>query len=131
YTHSLAAQMLHERVNASYRLRACDASGCGPFTAAATPDPTQAIGRFDLAGDDPAKRFGSYTNAIALSADGTTLAVGSPSEGSSGGLVGAGAVYVFSRSMPGGAWSQQARLEGGSPAAKMAFGASVALSANG
>lgn len=121
---------LHERVNASYRLRACDASGCGPFTAVVTPDLTRAIGRFELGGDDPAKRFGSYTNAIALSADGTTLAVGSPSEGSSG-LVGAGAVYVFSRRMPGGAWSQQARLEGGSPAAKMAFGASVALSANG
>lgn len=131
YTHSLAAQMLHERVNASYRLRACDASGCGPFTAAATPDLTQAIGRFDLAGDDPAKRFGSYTNAIALSADGGTLAVGSPSEGSSGGLAGAGAVYVFSRSMPGGGWSQLARLEGSSPAAKMAFGASLALSADG
>lgn len=122
---------LHERVNASYRLRACDANGCGPLTAAVTPDLTQAIGRFDLAGGDPAKRFGNYMNAIALSADGATLAVGSPSEVSSGGLAEAGAVYVFSRSTPDGAWSQQARLEGSSPAAKMAFGASLALSANG
>jgi len=127
---------LHERVNASYRLRACDASGCGPFTAAVTPDLTQAIGRFDLAGGDLTKRFGAYENTIALSADGLTLAVGSPREGSSGDLAGAGAVYIFSRSQPGvgmpaPAWGLRARLEGGSPAAKMAFGASLALSANG
>ena len=126
----------HERVNASYRLRACDASGCGPFTSAVTPDLTQAIGRFDLPAGDPTQRFGAYTNAIALSADGLTLAVGSPREGSSDGLAGAGAVYIFSRSMPGvgmpaPAWGLRARLEGSSPAAKMAFGASLALSANG
>lgn len=128
--------LLHERVNASYRLRACDASGCGPFTSAVTPDLTQAIGRFDLPAGDPKQRFGAYTNAIALSADGLTLAVGSPREGSSDGLAGAGAVYIFSRSMPGvgmpaPAWGLRARLEGSSPAAKMAFGASLALSANG
>lgn len=128
--------LLHERVNASYRLRACDASGCGPFTSAVTPDLTQAIGRFDLPAGDPTQRFGAYTNAIALSADGLTLAVGSPREGSSDGLTGAGAVYIFSRSMPGvgmptPAWGLRARLEGSSPAAKMAFGASLALSANG
>ncbi|MBV7458288.1 MULTISPECIES: hypothetical protein [unclassified Acidovorax] len=128
--------LLHERVNASYRLRACDTSGCGPFTSAVTPDLTQAIGRFDLPAGDPKQRFGAYTNAIALSADGLTLAVGSPREGSSDGLAGAGAVYIFSRSMPGvgmpaPAWGLRARLEGSSPAAKMAFGASLALSANG
>lgn len=128
--------LLHERVNASYRLRACDASGCGPFTSAVTPALTQAIGRFDLPAGDPTQRFGAYTNAIALSADGLTLAVGSPREGSSDGLAGAGAVYIFSRSMPGvgmpaPAWGLRARLEGSSPAAKMAFGASLALSANG
>ena len=127
---------LYERLNASYRLRACDGSGCGPFTSAVTPDITQAIGRFELPAGDPTQRFGAYTNAIALSADGLTLAVGSPREGSSGGLAGAGAVYIFSRSrlgigMPAPAWSLRARLEGSSPAAKMAFGASVALSANG
>ncbi len=128
--------LLHERVNASYRLRACDASGCGPFTSAVTPDLTQAIGRFELPAGDPTQRFGAYTNAIALSADGLTLAVGSPREGSSDGLAGTGAVYIFSRSMPGvgmpaPAWGLRARLEGSSPAAKMAFGASLALSANG
>lgn len=128
--------LLHERVNASYRLRACDTSGCGPFTSAVTPDLTQAIGRFDLPAGDPTQRFGAYTNAIALSADGLTLAVGSPREGSSDGLAGTGAVYIFSRSMPGvgmpaPAWGLRARLEGSSPAAKMAFGASLALSANG
>ena len=43
YAHSLAGQLLHERVNASYRLRACDANGCGAWTAALTPDLTQAL----------------------------------------------------------------------------------------
>lgn len=130
YAHSLAPQLLHERVNASYRLRACDANGCGPFTATVTPDLTQAIGKFELAGGNAA-RFGSYTNVIALSADGATMVVGSPSEGSSGGLAGAGAVYVFSRNTVGGTWSQQARIESTNSAAKMAFGASLALSADG
>lgn len=130
YAHSLAPQLLHERVNASYRLRACDANGCGPFTATVTPDLAQAIGKFELAGGNAA-RFGSYTNVIALSADGATMVAGSPSEGSSGGLAGAGAVYVFSRNTVGGTWSQQARIESTNSAAKMAFGASLALSADG
>ncbi|MCB1978776.1 MAG: hypothetical protein KDF25_05285 [Burkholderiaceae bacterium] len=130
YAHSLAAQMLHERVNASYRLRACDANGCRPFSAAATPDLTQAIGRFELAGGGPVGRFGSYPNVVVLSADGATLAVGAPSEASTTRLAGAGAVYVFSRSAAG-AWSQQVRLQASSPAAKMAFGASLALSSDG
>ena len=131
YTHSLAAQMLHERVNAIYRLRACDENGCGPLTAAVAPDLTQAIGHFELPVGEPSRRLGDYKNAIALSADGATLAVGSPSEVSSGGLAEAGAVYVFSRSMPDGVWSQQARLESSSPTEKRAFGASLALSADG
>lgn len=131
YTHSLATQLLHERVNATYRVRACDTSGCGPFTSVLTPDVTKAIGQFELSGDDPAQRPGTYTSTIALSTDGSTLAVGAPRVGASSGLAGAGAVYVFNRSLPGGAWSQQARLEGSSPAAKMAFGASLALSADG
>lgn len=130
YTHSLAGHLLHERVNASYRLRACGANGCGPFIASATPDLTQAIGRFELAGGGAAPKFGSYTTVVVLSADGATLAVGYPGASSASGLAGAGAVYVFSRSAAG-AWSQQARLEGGSPAAKMAFGASLALSSDG
>lgn len=112
YAHSLAGQLLHERVNASYRLRACDASGCGAWTAALTPDLTQAIGRFEGPGEH------SYGHVV-LSANGTTLAVG-----------GWNAVYVFSRNTPAGTWQQQAHLKASNPAQGAAFG-TVALSADG
>jgi hypothetical protein len=85
---------------------------------------------------DDGDTFG-YT--IALSDDGTTLAVGAPSEdGSSTGnngnqadnsAVGAGAVYVFTRA--GGAWSQQAYIKSANTRANALFGYAVALSSNG
>lgn len=87
-------------------------------------------------GRDDGDTFG-YT--IALSDDGGTLAVGAPSEdGSSIGndgnqadnsAVGAGAVYVFTRTAE--KWSQQAYLKSGSTRANSLFGYAVALSGNG
>lgn len=81
-------------------------------------------------------RFGY---SVALSADGTTMAVGAPGEGSSAaGIDGdglddsvpnAGAVYVFVRT--GDTWTQQAYVKASNPAADDAFGWSVALSADG
>jgi FG-GAP repeat len=77
--------------------------------------------------------------SIALSADGSTLAVGAIGESSAasgvGGnqadnsLVGAGAVYVFTRS--GTTWSQQAYVKASNPGATDDFGFSVALSGDG
>lgn len=148
YAHSLAPQLLHERVNASYRVRACDANGCGAFTASVVPDLAQAIGYFKASNSDQGK--GLFGASIALSADGSTMAVGAPDEGSkSTGINGdpadnslksAGAVYVFTRSS--GTWNQQAyikasnnrevRLPGGSMLLATAkFGASVSLSSDG
>lgn len=128
YAHSLAGQLLHERVNASYRLRACDASGCGAWTAALTPDLTQAIGRFE------GGREGSYSyiSHVVLSANGTTLAVGAPGEHSADGLPdAAGAVYLFSRDTPAGTWQQQAHLKASNLAQGANFGAHLALSSDG
>jgi cysteine-rich repeat protein len=77
--------------------------------------------------------------AVALSADGSTLAVGAYNEASaapgidgdqaSNGLPGAGAVYVFARA--GGAWRQQAYLKASQPGSSDYFGYRVALSADG
>jgi FG-GAP repeat protein len=77
--------------------------------------------------------------AVALSADGDTLAVGAFSEASSTtGVDGnqaddsmpqAGAVYVFTRS--GGAWTQQAYLKASNTSVGAAFGFAVSLSADG
>ena len=87
-------------------------------------------------GRDDGDTFG-YT--IALSDDGATLAVGAPSEDSSStgnninqgdnSAVGAGAVYVFTRT--GGTWSQQAYVKSSTTRPNALFGYAVALSGNG
>jgi hypothetical protein len=81
----------------------------------------------------------NFGASLALSADGSTLAVGAPYEGSAAAGVGgdqaddsawgAGAVYVLTRS--GQAWAQQAYVKASNPDAEDRFGSSVALSANG
>jgi hypothetical protein len=80
-----------------------------------------------------------FGTAIALSADGSTLAVGSPLESSGAtGIDGnqtdnaahlAGAVYVFARS--GTAWHQQAYVKASNAAADAEFGDTLALSGDG
>jgi len=77
--------------------------------------------------------------SVALSADGSTLAVGAPDEdGATTGIDGdqaddsadsAGAAYVFARS--GTSWDQQAYVKASNTGAGDLFGASVALSADG
>ncbi len=136
YAHSLTSQLLHERVNASYRVRACDASGCGAFTAALVPDLTKSIGQIEPNHTGLSARWGS---SVALSADGSTLAVGASDDRSSatginGDAVntaapGSGAVVVFVRS--GGSWIQQAYIKASNTATYTLFGFSVALSADG
>lgn len=83
---------------------------------------------------------GDGFGVVALSADGSTLVVGAPSEASSGtgvngpqqaddSLIWAGAVYVFVRS--GTTWSQQAYLKASNTGEGDEFGSSLALSADG
>jgi len=77
--------------------------------------------------------------AVAISADGSTLAVGAPLEDSAAtGIDGdqsdasaqlAGAVYVFTWN--GSAWSQQAYIKASNTGASDLFGTSVALSTDG
>jgi hypothetical protein len=77
--------------------------------------------------------------SLALSADGSTLAVGASGESSNamgiGGtqsdnsLAGAGAVYLFARSV--NVWVQQYYIKASNPDARDAFGTSVSLSADG
>ena len=81
----------------------------------------------------------NFGYAIALSADGTTLAVGAASEASAGTGVGgnqsdnsalyAGAAYVFVRT--GTLWAQQAYIKASYPDRDDFFGASLALSSTG
>ena len=82
---------------------------------------------------------GHTGQGVALSEDGTTLAVGAPHEsGGSPGINGnqrdnsafdAGAVYVFIRK--GDHWTQQAYIKASNPHSSAEFGHAVALSADG
>ncbi|WP_124512581.1 integrin [Acidovorax sp. FJL06] len=146
----LVSQLLHERMNATYRLRACDSTGCGAFTTAVTPDVTQAIGYFKASNSEAFDTFGS---AVALSADGKVMAVSATGERSNAtcpttpscdqadnAIVNAGAVYVFSRNNTYGLWTLASYLKAGNNRAYdngryldmgPRFGASLALSADG
>jgi len=77
--------------------------------------------------------------SVALSDDGTTLAVGAPAEDSSSNGVNsapnelassAGAVYVFGRNGVG-AWSMRAYIKASNPGRDANFGFAVSLSADG
>jgi hypothetical protein len=80
-----------------------------------------------------------FGRALALSADGNSLAVGAPQEGSNAtGIDGnqadnsvffGGAVYVFERS--GGQWAQQAYVKSSNTTAFQEFGTRVALAGDG
>ncbi|MCY1070633.1 FG-GAP repeat protein [Nannocystis sp. RBIL2] len=80
----------------------------------------------------------NFGSALALSADGTTLAVAAPNEESkSAGINGdqndnsleSGAVYMFT--LEDGAWSQQAYIKASNPGKSDSFGFTVALASDG
>jgi len=76
--------------------------------------------------------------AVAISADGSTIAIGSPDEDSASTQIdtnptdtsapNAGAAYIFARA---GGWHQEAYLKASNTGAGDGFGSSIALSANG
>jgi hypothetical protein len=129
---------LHFRLNASYVLRACNAEGCTDSAALHVDGSmTESIGYFKASNTDNGDLFGS---GVALSGDGTTLAVGAVYEDSSAVGIGgdqandsaleSGAVYVFVRDDQN-TWSQQAYIKASNPDPDDRFGNSVALSADG
>jgi trimeric autotransporter adhesin len=125
--------LLLTRLNAQYSLQACNVSGCSAQTLSLQPDMDQAIGYFKASNPGLSDIFG---NAIALSADGLTLAVSAYGEASisathpsDDSATEAGAVYVFSKT--GGVWAQQAMLKAPNAAARHFYGKTLALSADG
>ncbi|RPH42276.1 MAG: integrin [Burkholderiales bacterium] len=120
-----------------YRVRACGAAGCGASPEVQTIDwMLDAIGRLQAATPGATDKFGL---AVALSADGGTLAVGAPDDDSNSSGIGndetndaaadAGAVHVFVRGATG--WVRQAYVKASNTGAGDGFGRSVALSADG
>jgi trimeric autotransporter adhesin len=126
-------EFLLTRLNASYTVQACNVSGCSTNSAPVQAQINQAIGYFKASNAGTSDIYGT---AIALSADGQTLAVGAYAEASAAGnspadnsAPNAGAVYVYSKSQ--GKWAQQAMLKAPNAAAQHFFGKSIALSADG
>lgn len=128
---------LHLRVNARYIVQACAAALCiDSNTVHATGNLADAIGYVKASNTDSSDTFGT---AVALSADGSTLAVGAPAEDSSAtgvngsqasnGAAQAGAVYVFVATQAG--WVQQAYIKASNTETGDTFGSVVALSGNG
>lgn len=137
---------LPARINASYILEFCDADGCEDSVPVHVSGAlTEAVGYVKASNTRANSQFGTR---VALSADGSTLAVGAPFESSAiddpsvFNLPNSGAVYVFTRTAPG-AWAQQDRLKasnagGGSNPDENSidsggdeFGFSLSLSASG
>lgn len=136
HTHALQA-FLPPRVHSRYILQACNSGGCTDSQAVASLLPlNDAIGYLKASNTGANQEFGT---SVALSADGNTLAVGTPLESDSASGINqpnhdsaaaaSGAVYVFVRN--GQAWAQQAFVKAGKSEAGDGFGTSVALSADG
>ncbi len=129
----------HNWGGALYRLEACNTVGCTASNTVNTAGAALlAIGYFKSSNAETGDVLGH--SGIAVSADGTTLAVGAGGESSGADGVGgdqadnsadaAGAVYVFVRG--GAGWAQQAYLKASNSGAGDLFGlCAVALSADG
>jgi FG-GAP repeat len=128
--------LLHAKLNARYSVQACNDIGCSAPTAEIAPDLTRMIGYFKASNARTDSRFGV---AVALSADGNTMAVGAPNENSGARTINgnqadtsantAGAVYIFVRAS--GGWTSPTYIKPFNTDAGDSFGASVALSADG
>ncbi|MBK9130047.1 MAG: hypothetical protein IPM20_00180 [Gammaproteobacteria bacterium] len=113
------------RVNARYILQACNGGDCvdsAPVNVSGTLE--AAVGYVKASNTNASDNFGS---ALALSSNGTTLAVGAPNEDT--GAANSGAVYVFTKS--GSTWSQQAFIQASNAQASDFFGTALALSGDG
>ncbi|MBL0943282.1 MAG: integrin [Hydrogenophaga sp.] len=129
---------LPTHVNASYILRTCQGSQCTDSNAvtlaASLAQAGSVLQASNMGADD------GFGVAVALSADGTTLAVGAMGEDSATTTINgeqrlndtapqSGAVYVFTRGASG--WTQQAYLKAANAGSDDRFGLSLALSADG
>lgn len=128
---------LFSRFKARYIVQACAGTRCiDSNTVNVTGSLADAVGYFKASNPHPSGEFGI---SVALSTDGTTLAVGAPGERSAAtgidgdqgdaGVDRAGAVYVFTRA--GNVWSQQAYVKASNSERGDEFGAAVALSSDG
>ena len=136
YDHSVT---LYQRTAASYLLQSCNSIGCTDSSAInITTTLAPAIGYFKASNTDSGDFYGL---SVALSADGTTLAIGAPNEDSAANTIDgdesdatvtatdSGAVYVYAKNL--NLWTKQAYIKAGNSSAGDQFGTSVSLSSDG
>jgi hypothetical protein len=119
---------LYRRVNARYVVQACAATRCiDSNIVSASGSLADAVGYFK---SESISAFDHFGTSVALSADGTTLAVGAlPSEDSN--APDSAAVHVFVRNDAGPTWVQQARIEAPNGGDADQFAGGVALDSSG
>ncbi len=131
----------HDWQNARYVLEACNSAGCTLSNEVSSIGGLlSAIGYFKATNSDHQDFFGT---AVALAADGNTLAIGAPQEDSLADTIDGdegndpdplntnyGAVYVFARDDLG-EWFQQAYIKAPNASPGDRFGETVALSGDG
>jgi len=121
YDHDIAVHLL-DWTRQRFRLDACNSAGCTSSATVGVQDQSAAaVGYFKASDTKPRDLFGE---SVAVSADGSTLAVGAV-----GRLSGTGIVFVFARQ--DGTWMQQGVVRGTENRTGLSFGTAVALSGNG
>lgn len=99
FSGSLRPASYADFINATYRLRACNASGCGAFASAPAFDLTKVLSyEFPSGRAMLEDSSGNNTSVLSLSRDGLTLAVKQSD------------IHVFTRSSTAHLWLQQAQL---------------------
>ena len=134
YRHTV---FLPDRVNASYLLQACNSAGCNDsLEVFVSGNLSEAVGYVKASNTGFADLFGT---SLALSKDGTTMAVGTHREDSAAtGIDGvqfddnaedSGAVYIFVKN--GDSWMQQAYLKASNAEENDQFGGELSMSDDG
>ncbi len=126
--------------SARFIIQSCDGTRCVDSLAStlSASQSINSIGYFKASNTDASDHFG---HAVNLSADGNTLAVSAPYEGSNAtgingnqldnSAFGSGAVYLYRYDTATSSWLQQAYIKASNAEANDNFGFSISLSADG
>ncbi len=112
--------------NAKYMFEACNDEGCTGSDDTLDVSPTDSVSMVGYMKPFDPVAAGQFGSALAYSADGGVLAVGTCPQGL---VPDTGSVYVYTHD--GAAWTQQVKLKGSRESGNYGFGCAVAISGAG